>query len=87
MSKGKKEGETNQGRQTKTNQPILFTLENTLMVTGRGGAGGTMGTGMKEDTCRAVRWGMQGSGESLYCTPETDITLYVNFTGIQNRIR
>lgn len=43
MSKGKKEGETNQGRQTKTNQPILFTLENTLMVTGRGGGRGDHG--------------------------------------------
>ena len=26
---------------------------------------------------------MQGSAESLYCTPETNITLYVNYTGIK----
>lgn len=27
---------------------------------------------------------MYGSVESLYCTPETNVTLHVNYTGIKN---
>ena len=38
--------------------------------------------GIKECTCRDEHWVLYGSVESLYCTPETDITLYVNSTRI-----
>ena len=36
--------------------------------------------GIKEDSCYDKHWVMYGSAESLYCTPETNITLYVNIT-------
>ena len=33
--------------------------------------------GIKEFTCDE-HWVLYGSGESVYCTPEINITLYVN---------
>jgi len=39
--------------------------------------------GIKEGTCRDKHWEMYGNVELLYCTPETNITLYVNYTGIK----
>lgn len=38
---------------------------------------------MKEGICRDEHWVMCGSTESLYCTPDTGIALYVNYTGIK----
>ena len=39
--------------------------------------------GIKEDTCDKHPV-MYGRVESLCCTPETNITLYVNYTGVKN---
>ena len=58
----------------------LLTIENKLMVT-RGEVGGGMGEIGEGD--HDEHWVMYGSVESLYCTPETNITLYVNYTGIK----
>ena len=56
-------------------------MENTLRVT-RGKVGGRMGEigvmGIKEGTCCDEHQVSYGRVESLYCTPETIITLYVN---------
>ena len=38
--------------------------------------------GIKECTCCDEHQVLYGSVELLYCTPETNITLYVNYTGI-----
>ena len=38
--------------------------------------------GIKERTCPNEHEVMNGIAESLYYTPETNITLYVNYTGI-----
>ena len=38
--------------------------------------------GIKEGTC-VEHWVLYGSVESLYCTPETNVTLHVNCTGIK----
>ena len=35
--------------------------------------------GIKESTCRDEHWVMYASVESLYCPPETNITLCVNY--------
>ena len=51
---------------------MLLIIENTLMVT-RGEGGG----GIKECTCDEQQV-IYGIVESLYCVPETNITLYVN---------
>lgn len=32
---------------------------------------------IKESTCRDEPWVLHGSVESLYCTPETNITVYI----------
>ena len=37
--------------------------------------------GIKEDTCDEHRV-MCGNAESLYCTPENNMSLYVNYTVI-----
>ena len=39
--------------------------------------------GVKEYTYRDEHWVMYGIVESLHCTPETNVTLYVNYTGIK----
>ena len=39
--------------------------------------------GIKECTCHDEHRVMCGSVESLDCTPETNITLYVNYTEIK----
>ena len=57
----------------------LLTIENKLMVT-KGEGGGGMGKeviGIKECICDG-HWVLYGSVESIYCSPETNITLYVN---------
>lgn len=41
--------------------------------------------GIKDCNFRDERRVMYGSGESLYCTPETNITLYANYTGIKTK--
>ena len=38
-----------------------------------------MGDGIKEGTCCDEHWVLYGSDESLNTTPETNITLYVNY--------
>lgn len=43
--------------------------------------------GIKECTCHDEQWVMDGSVESLYCTPETNRTLHVTYTGIKTKIR
>lgn len=40
--------------------------------------------GMKEGTCDERRV-LDRSAESLYCTPETNVTLYVNHTGLEQK--
>ena len=78
MSKGEKEKERDKPRNR------LLTIENKLMVTRRarrgGGSrdGGRQVMGIKEDTCGDGHRVMYGSVESLYHTPDTNITLYVN---------
>ena len=42
------------------------------------GGWGKQVMGMKEGTCGDEHQVLCGSVESLYCTPETNITLYVN---------
>ena len=42
---------------------------------------GEIGDGIKECTCQDEHQVMYGSVGSLYCTPETNETLYVNYTG------
>ena len=61
----------------------LLTVENKLVVT-RGEVGGRMKWVMeiKECTCCDEHQVMCGIAESLYCIPETNITLYVNYTRI-----
>ena len=39
--------------------------------------------GIKEGTCCDEHWVFYGNAEAPYYTPETDITLYVNYTGIE----
>lgn len=39
--------------------------------------------GIKERTCHVECWVMHGSVQSLYCTPETNLTLYVDYTRIK----
>ena len=56
------------------NQEIFLTVENKLMVT-RGEMGG--GMGFKGCTCDE-HWMLYVSVESLNCTHETNIMLYVN---------
>lgn len=54
------------------------------MVT-RGEVGGGVGEKAvdEEGTYPDEHWVMSGGAESLYCTPKTSITLYVNYTGIE----
>ena len=54
----------------------FLTIENKLMVI-RGEVGGEMGDkdeGIKEGTCGECQV-LYGNAESLFCTPETNITL------------
>jgi len=63
----------------------FLTIENKLMVT-RGEVGGRMGEivmGIKECTCHDEHLVMYRIVESLYRTPETNITLYVNYSRIK----
>ena len=48
--------------------------------------GGEWGMGIKEDTCRDEHWVVHRISELLYGTPETNLTLYVNYTGNKNKI-
>ena len=56
-----------------------LTIENTLRIIGEVVGGGWVKwvMGIKEGTCYK-HWVLYVSDESLHCTPETDITLYVN---------
>ena len=38
---------------------------------------------IKEYNCHDDHWVMYGIVESLYCTPETNITLFINYTGVK----
>ena len=64
-------------------------IENKLRVdaesrgVGRGWA--RWGMGIKEGTCCDEHWVMYGIVESLYYTPEINITQYVNYTGIKTK--
>lgn len=75
-SKGKEIKET----ESQARNRLLTTKENRLMVTrsGEGGRARKTGDGEKGGTCCDRRQVMGGSVESLYCTPETSITLDVN---------
>ena len=44
---------------------------------------GEIGDGDKEHIYHDEHWVKYGSIESLYCTSETDILLYVNYRGIK----
>ena len=64
----------------------VLTIENKLLV-----ARGEVAGGWKQITGLAYtyhdeHWVMYRIVESLYCTPETNITLNVNYTGIENII-
>ena len=48
-----------------------------------GGGIGEIGDEDEEDICHDEHGVMYGSAESLYCTPETHITLYVTCTAIK----
>ena len=39
--------------------------------------------GIKEYSYHGEHWAMYKIVKSLYCTPENNITLYVNYTGIK----
>lgn len=71
------------GRETK--KPRILTVENKLVVSrgGRWGGWRKQVVGMKEGTFSDDHWVMNASAESLDCTPETNITLCVNSTGIK----
>lgn len=45
---------------------------------------GKIDAGKEEYTYCDERWVMYGSAESQYCVPETNITLYVSYTGIKD---
>jgi len=47
---------------------------------------GEMGERDQKDTYHAEHPGMSRIVESLYCTPETNITLYVNYASIKKNI-
>ena len=66
-----------------TNQKRLLTIENKLMITRHevGGVLGEIGEGDLECTYHDEHWVMYRVIEALCCTPETNITLYVNYTG------
>ena len=63
----------------------LLTIDNKLMVTTKEVGGGWVKQVMEinESTCHDEHWVMYGIVESLYNIPETNITLYVNYTGIK----
>lgn len=42
---------------------------------------------MKGGTCHNEHRVMDEIVESLHCTPETDVTLYVTYTGIANQLK
>ena len=68
-----------------TKQEIVSTIGNTLMIT-IGEVGGELGEiGDGDEGVHFWRWapGDVWSVESLYCTSETNITLYGNYTGIK----
>ena len=44
---------------------------------------GKIGEGHQECTCLDEHWVMYGTVGSLYYTPESNITLYVNYAGIK----
>ena len=41
--------------------------------------------GIKEDTCPDEHGMTYGSVESVYCTSEANVTLYVNYTEIKTK--
>lgn len=42
-----------------------------------------MVTGLKEGTCWGEHWVLYVGDESMNCTPETNVTLYVNHSEFQ----
>lgn len=85
MSKGGKVRERYKPKteQNKTKKKKKMTLNNNVIVTRgeRGGRGRGMAEivdGDKNCTCHDEHWVLYGIVESLYHTPETNITLYVN---------
>ena len=77
MSKG--------GKKRQTKKQTLNYREQTDGYQSGGGQGNGLNKVMeiKECTCCDEHWVMYGSVESLYYTPESNITLYVNYTGIK----
>ena len=68
-------------RERETKKQILNYREHTDgHQRGGGGGWGKQVMGMKVRTCRDEHQVMDGSDESLYCTPETNITLCVNYS-------
>lgn len=41
------------------------------------------GVETEQCTCQDEHWEMYGITESLHCTPETNVALYVDYTGIR----
>ena len=75
MRQGKKERQSEKQTLNYSEQTEGYQRE------GQGQEQGKQLMGMKGYTCDE-HWVLYGSAESLYCTPETNITLYVNYTGI-----
>lgn len=64
------------GEEREANHKRLLTLESSYQ---RGGGWGMIEVGDGNDTCCHEQWVFYKSVESLYCIPETNITLYVNW--------
>ena len=82
MSKGEKR---ERKRERERPRKRVLTTENKLMVN-RGEIGKELVKqvmGIKEDTCCDEHWVIYGTVKSLYCTPETNVILYISYTGIK----
>ena len=77
-----KKQQVNKDKQDKPKNRLL-TIENKLVVARRevGGRMGEIGEGDLECAYYDEHQVMYRIVESLYCTPETNITYYVNYTG------
>lgn len=72
----------NKGKKTQTKKTRLKYREQTGAYQREGWEGDEMDEGDEEPTYRDEHWEMYRIVESLCCTPETNIKLYVNYPGI-----
>ena len=73
-------------KRDKLKNRVLAIEKKKQLVFTRGKSGewiGEIGDGDQECTCGNEHWVMYGIVESLYCAPEANITMYVNFIGIK----